>query len=53
MNARRIEVSLSHDKIDLTNNIHQKELEYCKEVENALDENKVNQLKDLAPSSFF
>ena len=26
MNARRIEVSLSQDKIDLIDNIHQKEL---------------------------
>ena len=53
MDTKRIEVSLSQDKIDLINNIYQKELEYWKEVENALDEDKINQLKDAAPSSFF
>ena len=50
---KRIEVSLSQDKIDLINNIHQKELEYWKEIENALDEDQANQLKSSAPLSFF
>ena len=55
MDARRIEVSLSQDKIDPINNIHQKELQYCKEaaLKRALDKAEESQLENLAPSSFF
>ena len=45
MDAGRIEVSLSQDKIDHINNIRQEELDYCKEaaLERALDQNDTNQ----------
>ena len=52
MDVRRIEVSLSQDKINQINSAFQKELDYWKEaaLEN-LDENEANQLKDSAPPS--
>ena len=52
MDARRIEVNLSQDKIKSINSAFQKELDYWKEaaLEN-LDENEANQLKVLAPPS--
>ena len=55
MDAGRIEVSLSQDKIDLINYVHQKELEYWKKAafKRTLDKDEENQLKDSAPSSFF
>ena len=55
MDAGRIKVSLSHDKIDRINSTHQTELEYWKKaaLERALDQNDVNKLKDLAPPSLF
>ena len=52
MDARRIEVSLSPNKIDP--NIYQAELNYWKETAlKNLEENNANELKDLAPSSLF
>ena len=53
MDARRIEVSLAHDKISLINSVFQKELDYWKyaPLERALNLNGANELKDLAPSS--
>ena len=54
MDTRRIEVSLSLDKINLINGTCQKELYYWKDaaLKMALDEHKANQLKDLGLSSF-
>ena len=48
MDARRIEVSLSQDKINFINNTFQKELDYWKEaaLERASDLNDANELKD-------
>ena len=50
-----IEVTLSQDEINLISSTHQKELKYCNDtaLKMALDEDKANQLKDSAPSSFF
>ena len=55
MDARRIEVSLFQDKINLINGTYQKKLDYWKEaaLERALDQNDTNKLKNSAPSSFF
>ena len=55
MDARRIEVSLSQDKINLINGTYQKDLDYWKEaaLERALDQNDANKLKDSIPLSFF
>ena len=55
MDARRIEVTLSQDKINLINGIYQKELDHWKDatMKMALDEDKANQLKYLAPPRFF
>ena len=52
MDARRIEVSLSQDKINSINSTFQKELDYWKEAAlKNLGENETNQLKDSAPPS--
>ena len=52
MDVRRIEVSLSQDKINQINSAFQKELDYWKEAAlEDLDENEANQLKDSAPPS--
>ena len=55
MDARKIEVSLSHDKIGFISSTFQKELDYWKEaaLERALDLNDANELKHSAPLSFF
>ena len=55
MDARRIEVSLFQDKINLINGTYQKELDYWKEaaLERALDQNDTNKLKNSAPLSIF
>ena len=54
MDARRIEVSLSQNKIDRVTSIYQADLRYWKEaVLKNLDENDANELKDSAPSSIF
>ena len=55
MDAGRIEVSLSQDKIDHINNIYQKELDYWKRAAlgRTLDQNNTNQLEDLAPPNLF
>ena len=55
MDARRIEVSLSQDKINLINGIYQKELDYWKQaaLERTLDQNRTSQLKDSAPLRIF
>ena len=54
MDTRRIELSLSQDKINSINSALQKELGYWKDtaLKRALDPNEANQLKDLAPPSF-
>ena len=55
MDARRIEVSLSQDKISFINSAFQKELDYWKEaaLERALDLNDANELsKRLSTSKF-
>ena len=54
MNARRIEVSLSQDKINLINDIYHKELDYWKDaaLKMALEGDKANPLKNLAPPRF-
>ena len=45
MDARRVEVSLSQDKINLINNAFQKDLDYWKEAAlKNLDENEANRL---------
>ena len=51
MDARRIEVSLSQDKINLKNGTYQKELGCWKDaaLKMALDGDKANQLKGSAP----
>ena len=51
MDATKIKVSLSQDKINLINNNYK----YWKEaaLKRAFDEKKANQLKDSATSSFF
>ena len=48
-------LSLSHDKIDRINSTHQTELEYWKKaaLERALDQNDVNEFRDLAPPILF
>ena len=52
MDVRRIEVSLSQDKINQINSAFQKELRYWKEAAlRNLDKNEANQLKDSAPLS--
>ena len=53
MDARRIEVSLSQDKINLINGIYQKVLDYWKDaaLERASNLHEENQLKDVAPPS--
>ena len=52
MDARRIEVNLSQDKIRSINSAFQKELNYWKEAAlKNLDENEANQLKVLGPPS--
>ena len=54
MDARRIEVSLSQNKIDRITGIYQAELRYWKEAAlKNLDENDANELKDSAPPIFF
>ena len=54
MDARRIEVNLSQDKIDRITSIYQVELNYWKEAAlKNLDENDANELKDPAPPSLF
>ena len=52
MDTKRIEVSLSEDRINLTNGSYQKELKYWKDaaLKMALDEDKA--LKESAHSSF-
>ena len=54
MDAPRIEVSLSQDKINLINGTHKKELKYWKgaALKMNLDEDKANRLKESPPSSF-
>ena len=54
MDARRIEVSLSQDKINCINSAFQKELHYWRDaaLKRALETNEANQLKDSAPPSF-
>ena len=55
MDARRIEVSLSQDKINFINSTFQKDLDYWKDtaLKIALDGDKADQLKGLAPPGFF
>ena len=55
MDARKIEVSLSQDQINLINGTHQKELKYWRDaaLKLTLDEDKTNQLKDSTPSNFY
>ena len=51
MDATKIEVNLSEEKINVINNNYK----YWKEAasERALDQNDTNKLKDSAPLSFF
>ena len=55
MDVTKIEVSLSQDKINLINDIYQKELQYWKEaaLKKALDKDEADRLENLAPPSFF
>ena len=51
----KIEVNLSQEKINFINDTCRKELKYWKEaaLKKALDEDKANELKDLAVLVFF
>ena len=52
MDARRIEVSLSQDKIGRINNIHQTQLKYWKDASlRDLDQNDADELEGLAHPS--
>ena len=55
MDAGRIEVSLSQDKTDHINSIHQTESEYWKKAafKRVLDQNDTKKWEDLAPPSLF
>ena len=55
MDATKIEVSLSQDKINFINDIFQKELQYWKEatLKKAFDKDEADRLENLATPSFF